>query len=186
MKSRVSCWRPTACYRAGTSRIPAFPQRPRRNAAHTAGKRDRGEVPFRRILVETTGLADPAPSVQLLLIPLGNRPPRVSQFPKEGRGLRRQSLYHSTKAAHLTRTRQAKCQPGGKHAQQETGSGAFRYPQSGRPSAHQPAAMMETAYAAVLFMSYAVPAGVDCPCRGAGDFCRLLPVRCLPSSRPRS
>ncbi len=31
-------------------------------------KRDRGEVPsFRRILVETTGLADPAPIVQLLL-----------------------------------------------------------------------------------------------------------------------
>ena len=31
-------------------------------------QRDRGEVPpFRRILVETTGLADPAPIVQLLL-----------------------------------------------------------------------------------------------------------------------
>ena len=31
-------------------------------------KRDRGEVPaFSRVLVETTGLADPAPIVQLLL-----------------------------------------------------------------------------------------------------------------------
>ena len=39
-------------------------------------KRDRGEVPpFRRILVETTGLADPAPIVQLLL-----NNPLVSHF----------------------------------------------------------------------------------------------------------
>ena len=39
-------------------------------------KRDRGEVPpFRRILVETTGLADPAPIVQLLL-----NNPMVSHF----------------------------------------------------------------------------------------------------------
>ena len=39
-------------------------------------KRDRGEVPaFRRILVETTGLADPAPIVQLLL-----NNPLVSRF----------------------------------------------------------------------------------------------------------
>ena len=39
-------------------------------------KRDRGEIPpFRRILVETTGLADPAPIVQLLL-----NNPLVSHF----------------------------------------------------------------------------------------------------------
>ena len=39
-------------------------------------KRDHGEVPaFRRILVETTGLADPAPIVQLLL-----NNPLVSHF----------------------------------------------------------------------------------------------------------
>ncbi|MBR1143045.1 GTP-binding protein [Bradyrhizobium sp. AUGA SZCCT0431] len=39
-------------------------------------KRDRGEVPpFRRVLVETTGLADPAPIVQLLL-----NNPMVSHF----------------------------------------------------------------------------------------------------------
>ena len=39
-------------------------------------KRDRGEVPpFRRILIETTGLADPAPIVQLLL-----NNPLVSHF----------------------------------------------------------------------------------------------------------
>src|SRR6201996_8159585 len=39
-------------------------------------RRDRGEVPpFRRILVETTGLADPAPIVQLLL-----NNPLVSHF----------------------------------------------------------------------------------------------------------
>ena len=40
-------------------------------------RRDRGEItPFRRILVETTGLADPAPIVQLLL-----NNPLVSHFP---------------------------------------------------------------------------------------------------------
>ena len=48
----------------------------RRRCARSLVKRDRGEVPpFRRILVETTGLADPAPIVQLLL-----NNPLVSHF----------------------------------------------------------------------------------------------------------
>jgi G3E family GTPase len=56
-------------------------------------RRDRGEVPpFRRILVETTGLADPAPIVQLLL-----NNPLVSHF------LRLDSIVTTVDAANAAR-----------------------------------------------------------------------------------
>ena len=74
------CWskRSTArsrCWRAAASAAPCAATW-KRPCAACWRRRDRGEIPaFRRVLVETTGLADPAPIVQLLL-----NNPLVSHF----------------------------------------------------------------------------------------------------------